>query len=400
MDKAQKQLIQTYYRKRNIGAQQSKTYKFKPYEYSKFAVENNLINFNDLPISELHDMYLTNYEMKDYVKPLIDNYNKNTQGLLRLVTDQDYDGLYNFIASSHLYDNTEKKPEVTNLDIDLNLDENEIISALDLDDYKYVYSTAYSSYYDTASDDTADYMYNYLNNTNKNLINDIASAVNYPDDIYVDNLTKFLEEFGMDGIISDFLSYLSEAENDAKVKAAQEQLKNFPIDIDDNSKIYYHKLLSYLYEYNLKNVKSFDEFITFLSDNNVINDDSIYEEAHEYENFDDLNYNINNSLNGIFDDIKNNPDSEYYQYAQGVKEINNLLTKLGFTFKKDLNTYAYRKQSDKVIHVKELRFDEKDNKFKIYVILIYNDGKQRQGWILPEQLKNYVDQKEIEGLKQ
>ena len=55
MDKIQKSLIDTYYRKRAIAAGQSKRYKYLPYEYSKYALDNKIMDFSKLSIGDAYE---------------------------------------------------------------------------------------------------------------------------------------------------------------------------------------------------------------------------------------------------------------------------------------------------------------------------------------------------------
>jgi len=54
MDKSQKELIKTYYRKRGIAVKQNfSQYNFKNYEYSSYALKNNLIDLSNLKDDEI-----------------------------------------------------------------------------------------------------------------------------------------------------------------------------------------------------------------------------------------------------------------------------------------------------------------------------------------------------------
>jgi hypothetical protein len=85
MDKAQKSLIDTYYRKRAIAASQSPRYKYLPYEYSKYALENKIMDFSKLSIGDVYEIYSTNPDVQQYVKPIIDTYNKKSTGFLKIL---------------------------------------------------------------------------------------------------------------------------------------------------------------------------------------------------------------------------------------------------------------------------------------------------------------------------
>lgn len=71
MDKAQKELIKTYYRKRNIVVKQEDPLNpknhFRPYEYSVIALKNNLINKDNFHYIDMVEAVINNPEIVKYI---------------------------------------------------------------------------------------------------------------------------------------------------------------------------------------------------------------------------------------------------------------------------------------------------------------------------------------------
>jgi hypothetical protein len=65
MDKAQKSLIDTYFRKRKISANESYEYNYQPYEINNYTINSNLVDINEKTISGKHfrNMVLDNPKM-------------------------------------------------------------------------------------------------------------------------------------------------------------------------------------------------------------------------------------------------------------------------------------------------------------------------------------------------
>ena len=406
MDKAQKELLKTYYRKRGIAGQQSSHYSYRPYEYSVYAIKNKIMDLSKLSIAEQYKIYQTNKAIAPYILPYIEAYNNKSSGFLKILNDGTDEELVLFLDKSELLADREFNIKGNYIDIDI--DENDILTALDLEDdygYSYVKSTAsryYSGYYD---DYELNYMYSYLSTENMRRIKEIAKTLGASQET-INNfseegeLTKFLEEYHLDTINETFNSEYSEAKNASESMAAQKQLDSFPFDIDTNeTTIDIDNTIAYMYEHDLNNVQSFDEFINYLGSNNDINSEQINEEAYELLDTTDLNRYIGYKLDDVIDGF-DNPDSDYYEQVQGNKELDNLLTKLKFTPVHENGVIATYSQPDKTINVIDYGYDEGDDNLKIKIKLVYTDGNERLGWILAKNLNNYIGQREIETMRE
>lgn len=78
MDKEQKQLIKTYFRKRDIAAnheEMGRHAEYTGYELD-FAIKNNLINFNDIKPNSIANALRIKPELIDYFKNRLDELNR------------------------------------------------------------------------------------------------------------------------------------------------------------------------------------------------------------------------------------------------------------------------------------------------------------------------------------
>jgi hypothetical protein len=417
MDKAQKSLIDTYYRKRAIAASQSPRYKYLPYEYSKYALENKIMDFSKLSIGDVYEIYSTNPDVQQYVKPIIDTYNKKSTGFLKILLNYEnsdnYKELENFITNSNFYKENCKGIYFHSNYFIIKVDNSTILNILNLEDnYDYVTATANGYYNDRNVDtDELNYMQRTLSNTNMSKINKIAKMMGADDETISEfyeesNLTDFLNEHKLDVINDVYLSEYSQSFGEAEAAAANEQLETFPLVIDNNeTSIDINKILHYIYKNNLKNISTFDQFLENLKTKNNINYENINNDAYNHMDLTELNQAIDDKLVDIingFDD----PDSDYYGLVKGYTELQEYISKYKFTPVNKKGIIATYKQQDKTINITEFKYDEneEDNKkLKFKIHFIYNGGKtpfERSGWIFASNLGNYIKQQEIKIMRE
>lgn len=403
MDKAQKELLKTYYRKRAIAGQQSSRYAYKPYEYSVFAIKNKIMDLSKLSIAEQYKIYTTNKAIAPYILPYIEAYDDKSSGFLKLLNSGNTEEIVLFLDRSEFLKDREFNVKGNYIDIDIN--ESDMIEALDLEDYTYVKSTASHYYNGYNNDNESDYMYFYLSGENMRKINEIAKMLGANQET-INNfseqgvLSKFLEEHHLDIINETFDSEYSEAKEAAESMAAQKRLDSFPFIIEPyETTIDIDKTITYMYEHDLNNVQSFDEFLNYLESNNDIKYEQINEEAYGLIDTTDLNRYIGDKLDNIIEGF-DDPNSDYYELVQGYKELNNLLTKLKFTPVHEHGIIASYSQADKTINIIDYGYDEGDDNLKIKVNLEYADGNEREGWILAKNLNKYVGQRQILNMRE
>ena len=523
MDKAQKSLIDTYYRKRAIAVSQNRRYKYLPYEYSKYALENKIMDFSKLSIGDVYEIYTTNPKVQQYIKPIIDNYNKESTGLLKILLNYEnsdnYNELESFIINSDFYKENGKEIYFHNDYFTIRVDKDKILDVLNLgDNYENVVSTANGHYGNGYADSSElDYMQGSLSDSNMSKIIKIAKMMGADDetisgfndegnlsdflnkhkldeinDIYLSeygdtlenanvaaaneqletfplkinnyenivstanghygngytdsseldymqrslsdsnmskiikiakmmgaddetisgfndegNLSDFLNEHKLDEINDIYLSEYGDALENANVAAANEQLETFPLEINnDETKFYIDELLSYIYQYNLKNISTFDQFLENLKSSNDINYDNIYETAYNHMDLTQLNQVIDDRLDDIINGF-NDPDSGYYELIKGYKELQEYISKYKFTPINKNGIIATYKQQDKTINITEFKYDENEEdenkKLKFKISFIYNGGKtpfERSGWIFASNLSNYIKQQEIKIMRE
>ena len=416
MDKAQKSLIDTYYRKRAIAVSQNRRYKYLPYEYSKYALENKIMDFSKLSIGEVYEIYTTNPKVQQYIKPIIDNYNKESTGLLKILLNYEnsdnYNELESFITNSNFYKENGKGIYFHNDYFTIRVDKDKILDVLNLgDNYENVTSTADGHYYGYADSSELDYMQRSLSDSNMSKIIKIAKMMGADDETISgfqeeSNLVDFLNEHKLDEINDIYLSEYGDANDEAREAAANEQLETFPLKINnDETEFYIDKLLSYIYQYNLKNISTFDQFLENLKSSNDINYDNIYETAYNHMDLTQLNQVIDDRLDDIINGF-NDPDSGYYELIKGYKELQEYISKYKFTPANKKGIIATHKQQDKTINITDFKYDEdeEDNeKLKFKISFIYNGGKtpfERSGWIFASNLSNYIKQQEIKIMRE
>jgi hypothetical protein len=418
MDKTQKSLIDTYYRKRAIAASQNQRYKYLPYEYSKYALENKIMDFSKLNIGDVYEIYTTNPNVQQYIKPIIDNYNKKSTGLLKILLNYEnsdnYKELENFIVNSEFYKENGKGIYFHGDYFTIKVEENDVLNILNLEDnYNYVAGMA-AGYYNGRNIDTDElnYMYRTLSDKSISKINEIAKIMGADDKTISEfheegNLTDFLDEYKLDEINEVYLSEYSEAYNEAEEIAANEQLEIFPFIINnDETNIIIDKVISYIYKNNLKNTPTFDQFLENLKSKNNINYENINEEAYNSIDLTQLNQVIDDKLDDIINGF-NDPDSGYYELAKGYKELQEYITKYKFTLINKNGIIATYKQQDKTINITEFKYDENEKdenkKLKFKIQFIYKGGKtpfERSGWIFASNLSNYIKQQEIKIMRE
>ena len=418
MDKAQKSLIDTYYRKRAIAVSQNRRYKYLPYEYSKYALENKIMDFSKLSIGDVYEIYTTNPKVQQYIKPIIDNYNKESTGLLKILLNYEnsdnYNELESFIINSDFYKENGKEIYFHNDYFTIRVDKDKILDVLNLgDNYENVVSTANGHYGNGYADSSElDYMQGSLSDSNMSKIIKIAKMMGADDETISgfqeeSNLVDFLNEHKLDEINDIYLSEYGDALENANVAAANEQLETFPLKINnDETEFYIDKLLSYIYQYNLKNISTFDQFLENLKSSNDINYDYIYETAYNHMDLTQLNQVIDDRLDDIINGF-NDPDSGYYELIKGYKELQEYISKYKFTPINKNGIIATYKQQDKTINITEFKYDENEEdenkKLKFKISFIYNGGKtqfERSGWIFASNLSNYIKQQEIKIMRE
>jgi len=404
MDKAQKELLKTYYRKRAIAGQRSSRYSYKPYEYSVYAIKNKIMDLSKLSIAEQYKIYKTNKAVAPYILPYIEAYNNKSSGFLKILNDGTEEELALFLDKSELLQ--DKEIDINGNYIYISIDESDMLDALDLgDDYRHTKSTANNNYGGHYDSDELNYMYSSLSTDNMRKIKEIAKMLgvsqetinSFSEDAV---LTDFLVEYKLNDINEAYLSEYGDAKDNAESMAAQKQLNSFPFDIDTNeTTLDIDNTIAYMYEHDLNNVESFDDFLNYLGSNNDINYEQINEEAYQLLDTTDLNRYIGDKLDDIIEGF-DDPDSDYYGMVQGYKELDDLLTKLKFTPVHEDGIIATYSQPDKTINVIDYGYDEGDDNLKIKVKLDYTDGNERQGWILAKNLSKYIGQRQISNMRE
>jgi len=417
MDKAQKSLIDTYYRKRAIAASHKLRYKYLPYEYSKYALENKIMDFSKLSIGDVYEIYTTNPKVQQYITPILDAYNKESTGFLKILLNYEHGDnfkeLENFITNSNFYKENGRGIYFQNDYFTIKVDKDNVINILNLgDNYENVTSTA-GGYYGNgyADSDKLLYMQRTLSNNNMSKINEIAKMMGADDETISGfqkegNLSDFLDEHKLNIINEIYLSEYGEAFDNANITAAEEQLETFPLKINnDETEFMIDKLLPFIYKNNFKNISTFDQFLDNLGTKNDINYENIYETAYNNMDLTELNQAIDDKLVDIingFDD----PDSDYYGLVKGYTELQEYISKYKFTPVNKKGIIATYKQQDKTINITEFKYDEneEDNKkLKFKIHFIYNGGKtpfERSGWIFASNLGNYIKQQEIKIMRE
>ena len=410
MDKAQKGLISSYYHARGIAIQGSH-HQYQPYEYSKYGLDSGIMNIKDLPIGEKHDIFEKNTMVRKYVAPYIDAYNKNSKGFLRLLINYENTGdpqhLYKFIQGSNFMTEAGANAEINHNYIDLNTEKNTILAAVDVrDDYDSItYSVTNNNYGYGYDADEAEYMHGGLNTQNINMIKKIATRLGFTKENLkgFDNnegaIKEFLEKYDMEEIVSTYNSEYGNARDDAESMVAQEQLDKFPIDID-NAQLYIPKVLKFLYDNDLNDVKSFDDFLTRVEDNSQLNAEVVNQAGYEEMNLDELDRTISSELETIWDNL-NDPENKYYGRAEAVREVEAAVKKFGFKTSSQHYIIATRDQRDKVINILDYGYAADSDILQLKIQLDYKGvEKKRTGWIPYKKLGDYIDQQELPRLRE
>lgn len=409
MDKAQQQLIKTYYRKRGIAIQQNSYYGYKPYEYTRYALDNNIIDLKPLSIGQKYNIFKNNPKIKEYIAPYLDAYDKKAQGLLKLLLEYqstgDKNNLINFITNSDFYKNNGQGIDISSYGIEIIVDSEVMINKIGLEnDYNYIKHYA-SSYFegDTADSDELNYMWNNLNTVNKEKIKKIATIIGY-DKEKINNfddegvLNKFFDEYKFfENLTSTYLNEYGYLTANAEHKVAEEQLENFPLDIDNNETIIvFDNIYNFIYDNDLSNIETFDNFLYELESNNNIDIDKISENALYNFDSNELNYQIENVLNDILEGFEDE-NSDYYGYVEGRKELDKYMQYYKFIIVNE-KYIAYKKETDKTIFINDYKFDTDNNELLIDVSIDYYNDKVRRGWMNIKNLKNYIGQQSISGM--
>jgi hypothetical protein len=418
MDKTQKQLVDTYYRKRAIAVGMARgRYGYKPYEFSDYALNNKIMSFEKLSISEKYEIYSSHKDsrVRNAVLPLIEAYNKDAAGMLRIILDYNETGnseqLHTFIVGSDFIkeNNATDDVEIRGDIVYIGVNENDLINAIGIgDEYSYISSTA-GGYYGGGYTDSSesDYMWNNLNGENKNKILAIAGKLgvskNVTDKFQEEGkLGEFFEKYDMEKVTEYYLSEYGEAKDDAEQEEARKQMESIPIDIE-RQLFDVDKVLKYLYRYDLKNINTFDEFLSAIYSHNELNQDSINEAGYNHMDLTELDRVIGSELDDILNEL-DDPSNERYIQVEAVRDLQNAMKQYGFTVAPEPHIIGLRKQKDKKIAILAYQFDpdgyEDENFVEIEIALVYPDGKKRQGWIPLSNLKNYIDQPELPNMSE
>lgn len=418
MDKSQKQLIDTYYRKRGIAVGMGNgRYGYKPYEYSNYALQSGIMSFDKLSIGDKYNIYRTHTDqrVKDAVLPLIEAYNKSAQGMMRIILDynrtSDPEPLHAFIVGSQFIkgNQAENDVDIRGDMVYLGVSEKDLTNVLDLnDDFSYLSATASGQYGNGYTDSSeADYMWHNIGGENQSKVMEIAGKLGVrkktKDEFSEEGkLSEFFEDYDMTDVTDEYLLEYGNAKDEAEEEEARKQIKSIPIDID-NQKFDLDDVLEFLYRHDLKEVNTFDDFLIAVGDHNDIYIDALYEAGYNQMDFTELQRGVRDELDKISDDLED-PSNERYHQVEAVADLQNAMKRYGFTVSSKPDVIGVRKQKDKIIEILGYEFDPegyKDEKLvKIEVLLTYPTGKKRQGWIWLGNLKNYIDQPELPHMRE
>ena len=425
MDKAQKELIKSYYHARGIVVQ-GRGHSYKTYEYSPYALDNGIINLDALSIADKYELFQDNKSVRNYVAPLIDAYNKNAKGFLRLLLNYNQTGdgtaLLAFLKKSEfLKENGDVHNIEINSQIDLAVEKEKLLREIGLEnEYDYMQGYVNNQNSSWVDNDELQYMQNSFTGTQQAKVKKIAKVLGISnseiDDFWSKEgeLTDFFEDNKLSQVNETFMEQLSAMKSNAEEEGAKDLLKNFPFDFNysygyrhaQNSLLDVDATIRYFYEHDPKPIATFDEFLSYVEDNNGINTDNFNEHAMQFEDDTDLQFYITRDLDEILDGFEDT-DSDYYERVQGQREVQAELKKNGFTFipHADENSpFATREQKDKIINVMDWKTNAEGTPM-IEVEIIYKEeldkgDKVRTGWIYATKLGNYVDQYEIPELRE
>ena len=425
MDKAQKELLKSYYHARGIAVSDGH-HKYEPYEWSKFALDNKIMDLETLPIGEKFKVFQDNPRVREYITPYIDAYNKNAKGILRVILEfkksKDGTALWDFITKSKfIQDNGDPEKVEIDYNVDLGVNKGTLLNYLNLEyDYDGVYST-YHGGDDYVDSDEENYMQHWLDGANKQKINNIAAKLGYAKDRIAalwdkeGQLAKFFEAYKMDDIRETMFQEYGEAKAEAQSEVAGEQLELFPFEFDSGyyrqdaeAKLDIDKALRFLYAHDLSDLKTFDDFLSAVEDKTELSYDNIHERAYEREDLSELNRVVGNELDNLEMDL-DDPSHEFYKNVEAVKELQDSMKKYGFKPSENTSAIATRRQKDKTIHILDYGYDPDEDRIQFKVAMNYphEDGEDkgiaktsRQGWIYADKLGDYIDQYEIPQLKE
>ncbi len=424
MDKVQKELLKTYYHSRGVAVAGPRGGDYKPYEYSNFALKNGIMDLESLPISTKYKLYDENKRVRGYVAPYLDAYNEAAKGFLKLLLTYQETGdgtaLRKFLSKSEFI---KENGDLENVDVDGNqidvgVGKDKLLNHINLEwEYDHVNNYTAGEYYNYWDDN--DYLHSHLW-SHKAKINKIAKILGVDNDEIETfwekegALAEFLSDNDMGQVIDAVSENYTYAKGEAEAEAAREQLETFPFEFEysygyrssHNSILDVENTIKYFYQNDPSPITSFDSFLSYVEDNNDLNEESIQEDAENNMDYGDINFYVNRELDEILSDFED-PDSKYYERLQGQHEMQDLLKKYGFELipKADNNSpFAIRKQKDKTIGVVDWgHSDDGELQLELEIEFMEDLDKgdhYREGWINAKNLGNYVDQYEIPELRE
>jgi len=277
------------------------------------------------------------------------------------------------------------------------------------EEFDYINNLAYNDYGNNGYDsDEVDYMQNGLSADNRDLILDLAKKIGVPKKDYTNLFEKegalgnFLKEYHFDKIIDTYLSEFSSAQSDAEQAAAKDLINQLPFDIDEG----YFRIDTMLKHYvdNELTADTFDELIDQIKEKLPDFDyDTISNARREDVDYDELNRQVKNDLEGIIDEIETDENNEYYMRARLLGDSKEILTKLNFNIPGNKTYLARRTLNNIVMTVTDVESVEgDDDTLKImanltisYPSKVKGEHINRKLRVPIESIKNYIDQYEL-----
>ena len=425
MEKVQKELLKSYYRARGLALNGRYGGTYHDYEYSKYALDKGIMDLEPLSISKKYDLFQNNKRVREYVAPYIDEYNKGAKGFLRLLLKYNETGdgtaLHAFFTKSKFL---QENGNVNDIEIDdtinLGVDKEKLLSHMNLE-YDYDSLQHYIDGETSWDSDEQNYMHYNIGGVNQAKVKKIAKILGKNqaeiDGIFQDegDMAEFLNDNDMGQVVDTFLQEFHNAKSRAEDAAATAQSKNFPFDFSFNhgygrnwdSFLDIDNTIRYFYENDPSAITSFDQFLSYVEDNSNINSESVYEEADQYLDHDELEYDVGRELDNILDDFEDT-HSKYYSRVQGQRDVQDILKKRGFNLipkADDDAPFAVREQPDKTINIMDWGYSEGDEILQLELEIIYKENldkgeKVRTGWINADRLGNFVDQYEVPELRE
>ena len=277
------------------------------------------------------------------------------------------------------------------------------------EEFDYINNLAYNDYGNNGYDsDEVDYMQNGLSADNRDLILDLAKKIGVPKKDYTNLFEKegalgnFLKEYHFDKIIDTYLSEFSDAQSNAEEAAARELINEVPFDVDNG----YFKIETMLKYYvdNQLTADTFDELVDQIKEKlPEFYYDTISDARYNDMDYDELNRQVKNDLEGIIDEIETDENNEYYMRARLLGDSKEILTKLNFNIPGNKTYLARRTLNNIVMTVTDVESVEgDDDTLKImanltisYPSKVKGEHINRKLRVPIESIKNYIDQYEL-----